>query len=142
MGNQSSIDMTDYQRQGLNKIKGNQPRNNLKEDNKMFNYLLIYKYQKKKNYILSCLHKIIVQYLYLEINERLTYNNVNRRIDRFEQDASIRREQFEKEQQEIKNFFEKKKKEKEQFETELNSFEDEYDPYKVLNISNNAYRYH
>ena len=138
MGNQSSIDMSDYQREGLNKIKGNIPKNN--QIRRQQNVQLPPQVQVPRRRTGPELppqnHRTVSV---PKNNERLTYNNVNRRIDRFEQDASMRREQFEKEQQEIKNFFEKKENErKQQFESELNSFEDEYDPYKVLNISNNA----
>ena len=138
MGNQSSVDMTDYQRQGLNKIKGNQPRNNLPK--RQQNIQLPPNMQQQRRRTGPELPPINQRSVSVSRNqEPLTYNNVNRRIDRFEQDASIRREQFEKEQQEIRNFFDKKEEErKRNFERELSSFEDEYDPYQVLNISNNA----
>ena len=133
MGNQSSVEMNDYQKQRLHNLKMHQPQQRQQIPQRPPQQRMLPRQRSgpelPPNRTVSVTSR----------QEPLSYTNVNRRIDRFEQDTSMRREQFEKEQQEIRTFFDKKEKErKKKFEEDLSSFEDEYDPYKVLNISNDA----
>ena len=71
--------------------------------------------------------------------QKLNYFNINARIDNFNNNAELRRQRFLKEQEKIKKFFEKKEKEKKHlFDQELDAFEQEYDPYIVLEVAKNT----